>query len=492
MYASGADLQSINPLVTVHPLAKAVQKHVLLMTLAVYDSLLQPVPRLATWRWDADRTRVTFDLRRDVRWQDGVPTTATDVVRTLELARTSETGYPRAGDLGAMISISALDSFRVEIRFATRQAVFPDVLTDLAVLPAHRFEDVQPAGVRRAEFNRDPVGNGPFRFVRYLPNQRWVFERNPEFPADLPRSPIDRFVVVVVDEATTKLAGLASGELDFAGINHAHAAFVRQNPRLRVVEFPILFATGVFWNMRRAPFDERAVRRALTMAIDRQAIIDGYLYGFGNPAIGPVSAEHPWYGDIPDVPFDPQGAGELLDSVGWRTGVDGIRERDGRRFAFELMTVTSGDLGLEQMLQAQLRDIGVEISLRPLELSTFLATAQGPDREYDAVISGIPGDLSLGYVAALFGSDGGPLAYSGYASADFDDAVANARTASRERDIIAGWARAQQVLGKDTPATWIYHARGVQGVAARFRETTPDLRGELGNLHEWRLEGARE
>ena len=79
-YASGADLQSINPLVTVHPLAKAVQKHVMFLTLAAYDSTLRPVPRLASWAWSGDRTTLTFELRRDVVWHDGVPTTASRVV----------------------------------------------------------------------------------------------------------------------------------------------------------------------------------------------------------------------------------------------------------------------------------------------------------------------------------------------------------------------------------------------------------------------------
>ncbi len=488
IYASGADLQSINPLVTVHPLAKAVQKHLLFMTLAEYDSLLRPIPRLAeSWAWNADRTLLTFTLRDDVFWHDGSRTTARDVLVTVRLARDPATGYPRARDFDAVVSVSAPDSLRVEIRFVAKQPVFPDVLTDLAILPSHRLADLAPSTMRRAAFNEDPVGNGPFRFVEHRPNQRWVFERNADFPTGFPVPPIDRFVVVVVDEATTKLAALTSGELDFAGISPGHAEFVRKNPRLRVVDFPILFSYGVFWNLRRRPFDEHGVRRALTMAIDRRAIIDGYLYGFGTPASGPVSPAHPWYVDAPGPTFNPEDARRVLDSLGWRVGENGVRAKGDTTLAFVLLTVGSGDLGLEQMLQEQMRDIGVAVTLRQLELSTFLATAQGEARDYDALVTGISGDLSLGYVDALFGGQGGPLSYAGYRNRAFDEAVARARTAATEAEVVHGWADAQRVLAADAPVAWVYHARGVQGVTNGITNTRPDLRGELANLHEWRF-----
>ncbi|MEE8572497.1 MAG: ABC transporter substrate-binding protein, partial [Gemmatimonadota bacterium] len=144
-YASGADLQSINPLLTVHPLAKAVQKHVLFLTLATYDSALHPVPRLASWTWSPDRTVITFELREDVFWHDGRQTTADDVVWTLGMARNREVAYPRARDLAAVDDVLAVDSFTVAVRFRRPQPVFPDVLADLAILPAHAFADVEPS-----------------------------------------------------------------------------------------------------------------------------------------------------------------------------------------------------------------------------------------------------------------------------------------------------------------------------------------------------------
>lgn len=487
-FASGADLQSINPLLTVHPLAKQVQKHVLLLTLATYDSAMQPIPRLGAFTWSEGRRTLTFQLRRDVRWSDGRPTWAGDVRWTLDLARSSAVAYPRARDLAAVTAVDTPDSFTVRVRFARAQPTFPDVLTDLAILPAHAFTGANPADIRSAAFSRTPIGNGPFEFVEYRSNQRWVFKRREGFPAALNPVSIDRLVVVVVDEPTTKLAALTSGELDFAGINPAHASFVRADPRLVVKDYPIQLANAVIWNLRREPFNDPPVRAALDLAIDRQLIVDAYTLGFSVIAGGPVLPEHPWYLPVDPTPFDTTRSRALLDSAGWLQRSDGIRARAGRRLQFTLLTVGTGDNALEQMLQAQFRAVGADLTIRQLELATFLAVAQGVARDFDVLITGIPGDLALGYVAATLGGRGaGPLAYPGYRSDAFDAALDRAASATTEPALREAWREAQGVLARDRPVSWLYHSRGVQGINRRVQNVGIDLRGELAGIASWRV-----
>jgi peptide/nickel transport system substrate-binding protein len=489
VYASGADLQSINPLIAVHPLAKAVQKHLLFMTVASYDIALQPAPRLAAWSWNASRTVLTLQLRTDVTWHDGMATTARDIVWTMAMARDPQTAYPRARDLLGIVAVTAVDSFTVQIDFERSQPVFPDVLTDLAILPAHLLGGLQPSEIRAADFNRAPVGNGPFEFVEYRPNQRWVFRRSASFPAELGRPEVEQFVVVVVDEPSTKLAALTSGELDFAGISPAHAAFVREDPRLGTIDYPIQFVNALIWNTRRPPFDDVRVRRALTLALDRQLIIDAYLYGFGTLADGPVPVQHLWYSFTEPVPFDPAEAIYLLERAGWQVGDDGVRRRGSQSLSFDLLTVGSGDAPLEQMIQAQLREVGVAVRIRQLELTSFLARAQAAERDFDALVTGVPGDLSLGYVAAMFpGTDPGPLAYSGYTSDQLDSAFHRTQQAETESDLRSAWVEVQRILARDLPTTWLYHARGLQGANLRISNVVVDLRGELASIANWRLE----
>src|SRR5205823_12248381 len=128
--------------------------------------------------------------------------------------------------------------------------------------------------MRGAPFNFAPVGNGPFRFIDRRAADHWSFERNPAFPALLGGPPrIGGLVVVVVDEATTKFAGLASGDLDVAGIAPTMAALVRRDPSLRVIDYPVLFAVGLVLNVHRPPFDDPRVRRAFDLSIDRERIV---------------------------------------------------------------------------------------------------------------------------------------------------------------------------------------------------------------------------
>jgi len=450
LFASGADLQSINPLLTIHPLAKQVQRYVLLTTLARYDSTLTPRPYLArAWRWSESGRTLTFALRTDVRWHDGRRTTARDVVWTLDAARDPATGYPRANDLATLASATAPDDSTVVLRFGRRPegGVLPDVLADLAILPAHWLDTVPHARLREAEWNRRPVGNGPFRFVAHEPNRRWVFAANPDFPAALGGPPaLDRLIIVVVDEPTTKLTALVAGELDFAGISPAHAAFVRRHAGLAVVDYPLLLPYGLAFNTRRPPFDDRRVRLAAALAIDRPQIVDGYLFGFGAVADGPVTPTLPRYLPVPPLPLAPDSARRLLA---------------GRRPRFEILAVGSGEAPLEQMLQARLTAVGFEVSIRQIENSAFLDRVYGPRHDFAAAVMGVAGDLGLGFLQPLGDVTGIPIPPDP--------------------------AAAQRIFAEQLPVVWLYHARGVQGMNARVLGVRMDVRGELPTVAAWRI-----
>lgn len=450
LFASGADLQSINPLLTVHPLARQVQRYMLLTTLVRYDDSLSPSPYLArSWQWSADRREVVFRLARGVRWHDGVPTTARDVQWTLEAARDPAVGYPRLTDLTELAAVTVDDSFLVRLRFRRPQPNIPDVLTDLAILPEHRLRASRRDRLREAAWNREPVGNGPFRFVGHEVNRRWVFVRNAAFSPELGGPPrLDRIVLAVVDEPTTKLAALVSGELDFAGIQPAHAAFVRREPDLTVLHYPLLFTYALVLNTRRAPFDRIEVRHALAAAVDREEIVQAHVYGFGTPAFGPLMAF----------------ANESEPAAVQTAGPAQVRSERQRPVGapFEILTAGSGEGTLEQLVQAQLARAGFTARIRQLELSTFLGRLYGPSRDFDAAILGIPGDLGLGYLR--------PLA---------DLAGISPGSGPRET---------AQVLADSMPLVFLYHARGVQGMNRRVRGVRMDLRGELATVHQWHIE----
>jgi peptide/nickel transport system substrate-binding protein len=441
LFASGADLQSMNPLVTLHPLARQVQRYVLLTTLARYDSALVPQPYLARgWAWSDDRRSLVLHLVTGVPWGDGVPTSARDVRWTLEAARDPVVGYPRAAELADLERIETPDDSTVVLRFASPVARFPDVLTDLAIAPAHLLDSVPRDRLRQASWNEHPVGNGPFRFVAHEPNRRWVFTANPDFPAALGGPPkLERFIVVVVDEPATKLAALTAGELDMAGIQPAHASFVARDPDLNVVTYPLLFTYVIALNTRRPPFSSLAARRRVDAAIDRREIVEGYLYGYGTPARTPVPPDVPGYVPVP-APADSAPV-------------------SGPPLRFELLTVGSGEAPLEQMVQSRLRAASMTVDIRQLELSAFLGRVYGPAHDFDAAVLGVTGDPGLAYLGSLAGVAG--------------------LTAPRDPVV------AQRMFGDSLPVVVLYHARGLQGMNRRVHGVVMDLRGELPTVHDW-------
>lgn len=156
--ASGADLESANPLVTVHPLARQIQRYALFVTLARYDSLLSPEPYYARhWTWSADRRHLTLELLPGLRWHDGVPTTARDVAFTLRAALDPATGFFRRGDLRDVAGVEVHSDTSLTIAFAAPQPRFPLVLCELPIAPLHLLGEVPPARMRSDVFAAQPV-----------------------------------------------------------------------------------------------------------------------------------------------------------------------------------------------------------------------------------------------------------------------------------------------------------------------------------------------
>jgi peptide/nickel transport system substrate-binding protein len=488
--ASGADLESGNPAVTIHPLSRQLQRHALFVTLVRLDSALQPQPYFAReWTWSSDRRTVTFVLHEDLRWHDGQPTTAADVRFTFDAVRDRALGSPRAGDLASLDSVRTSGRDTVRVYFAAPMPTLPTIFAELPIVPRHLLDSVPRERWRAHAFSTAPVGNGPFRFVDRVAGRRWRFARNEAFPRSMGGPPtLRQLVVAVVDESATKYAGLVSGELDLAGISPTMAHLVERDPTLALVTPPALFSTVLAFNTAKPPFDDARVRRAVSLSIDRVRIVKAAVAGYATPAASAVPPGLPFSESrVPE--FDAAQADRLLDAAGWSRGPGGMRARAGVRFAIELITVGSGDLAVEQLVQADLAARGITLEVRVAEMASFLEAVRAGKKTYDVALAGIPGDLALGHLSALFSSaqQGGALDYTGYHRATLDSALVAARNAPAAQAGQA-WRRVDALLADSAPVAWIYHARGVQGRSRLLTGVTMDLRGELVSVSRWARE----
>jgi peptide/nickel transport system substrate-binding protein len=190
-----------------------------------------------------------------------------------------------------------------------------------------------------------------------------------------------------------------------------------------------------------------------------------------------------------DTAAAPAIADSLLDAAGWRRDRSGARRRAGRPLAMELLTVGSGDNAVEQLIQADLAARGIAVEIRQREMGAFLAAARARPKTFDALLTGIPGDLSLAHVASMHDSRlaGGALDYAGHHTPRLDSLLGAARRAPDDSAARAAWHAVQRQLAADAPAAWVYHSRGLQGLSRRLAGVTMDLRGELVTVARWRL-----
>lgn len=333
--------------------------------------------RLArSWEHSPDWREWTFHLRTDVRWHDGVPVTARDVEFTLALL-----ANPEVGEFGphTVEAVTVQDDSTLTVRYGDSYGV--NGLTWEVCLPKHLLQGLDPKNIASWKFWLHPVGDGPYRFLRHVPKTLMEFEANPNYYRGKPR--IERVVLRFLGNAG--LAELLSGGVDVLyATSPTNLRLLAKDPRFRVYNSCCDDTYGIFWNNHLRLFRDSRVRRALTLAIDRQELRQVLDFPPSLPVVdGPYTHRQIRRGDLPTpLPHDTARARVLLEEAGWfDTDGDGVRERDGRPFRFTaLVSAGPGRSALAVYVQEQLRRMGVHMEIQPVERGRPL------DGDFDAII----------------------------------------------------------------------------------------------------------
>jgi peptide/nickel transport system substrate-binding protein len=494
--ASLNEINSMNHFASTDETSGEVQGFVLFTPLIRYDENLVPTPYLAE-SWDTVTTRsgslvLTFRLHDDVRWHDGVRTSAYDVKFTFDRIKDSDTSYPQATLLALYDSAVVQDSFTVAFHL-TRHPGFMDPWRKISPMPIHILGDVAPAELRHHPFGTEsPLGNGPFRFVEHRAGDRWVFEANPDFAESLGGRPyVDRLVYRYIPESTTRLAEFLAGEVDvYLVVAPSQVAEIEARPETRVITYENRNYAFINWNGRRTFFQDPTVRRALTLAIDRQRIVEVAREGLGRVAEGPVPPFHwAYHADMEPLPHDPERARALLDSAGWldQDG-DGVREHDVYKASFELKT-NQGNPDREQILtlvQADLAQVGVDVSLRFQEAQSLQADMIDPERRFDAFVIGWVADFNLDdrILFACSQLDGW-YQWASYCNPRVDEILDQVAMMEDRSRALPLWHEYQEIVQWEQPYTFLYYDVRANGVRERVRDVQMDIRGDFFNAKDW-------
>jgi len=441
-----------------------------------------------SWDISDDGREITFHLRKGVKWHDGEPFTSADVLFTYKLMIDPETPTAYAERYKQVEEAMAPDAYTFKVRYA--EPLAPALASwAMGICPEHLLKDED---ISTSELARNPVGTGPFRFVKWDPGEQIVLERNEDYFEGAPY--IKRIVYRIVPDTTTMFLELQSGGLDYMGLTPLQYARQTESPafnrRFNKYRYPAFAYTYLGYNLRKPMFQDRRVRQAISYAIDKQEIVDGVLLGLGQPATGPYKpGSWPYNPEVQRYPYAPDKARALLDAAEWkdRDG-DGVRDKDGQALAFTILTNQGNDQRIKagEIIQRRLQEVGIEVKLRVIEWASFLKEFIHPGR-FDATILGwtIPVDPD-GY-NIWHSSKTGPreLNFIGYSNPEVDRLLEQGRRVlgvDKRRPV---YHRLQEILAEDVPYTFLYVPDSLPVVARRFHGIEEAPAGIMHNFNRW-------
>jgi ABC-type transport system substrate-binding protein len=418
--------------------------------------------------------KITFYLRKGVRFHDGKPFSARDVKATYEAIIDGKTASPRAASFEPIRELRVIDEFTVEVIY---KRLYAGALVDwmLGIVPAHLVDKaaleremndrrMSPSeraafSLRQSRFNSNPVGTGPFRFVNWehddyihLTRYEGYWGKKPEY-RDIYARPIPDYVSQELE--------LQAGAIDmYEPLPHQVARY-KKDDRYQVVSGSEGYYVYIGYNLRKPLFQDVRVRRALGMAINVDDIIKYVLYGEGKRTSGPYYSYTPFYDpETPLLPYDPKAAADLLASAGWVKNKKGILEKNGQELAFTLITNNGNPQrkAIMSIAQDAWGKLGVRCTSQAFEWTAFLEDFI-ETRKFDAFVLGwVGGDINPDKFDIWHSSQTHPyqLNHIGYQNAEADRLIEELRQ-EYDRPTQIRLARAlHRKIANDQPYTFLY------------------------------------
>jgi len=498
--AIGEIADGMNGLVSSDYSANQHQLFVNLMSLVRLNTDFEPEPYLAeSWTFNDEGTELTFRLREGIHWHDGMPTTARDVAFTYRRAVDPATAFPNSAfwtnyDRSPQ-GVEVLDDYTVRFRLQPHAEPL-DPWRSTPILPEHLLGDVPPSELRQHPYGtRCPVGNGPFVFAEHRQDESWTFVRNPGFPESVGGPPyLDRYVYRVVPEQTTLLTELLTENLDYyVAPGPDQVPQIQAADRIEFRDFVFRQYVFVGWNSRRPQLEDARVRRALTLGTNRDEIIEALLRGYGTVANAGVPPFHyAYYEGIADsLRYNPAEARRLLDEAGWsEIGPDGIRSRaDGTRMEISIKYNQGNQQrqDMAEIMQSQLREIGVAVRPQVVEWATLLNQINSVDlRDFDGVVMGWVTEFKVDDRDLFHSSKvDTPYGWSGTRNPRLDVLLDTLQLITDRNEALPLWREYQYEILAEQPYTFLFYNQRLAGLNVRLRDVELDVRGEWVNIHEW-------
>ena len=441
-----------------------------------------------SWEISDDNRTLTFKLRPDVRWHDGTPFTSADVLFTYQVYVDPNTPTAYAEQYRLVKTAEAPDplTFRVSYEEPLATAL---ISWGVAIMPRHLLEGKD---ITQSPLSRSPVGTGPYVFKEWSPGEKIVLEANEDYFEGKPY--IKRILYRVIPDQSTMFLELLSGGLDYMGLNPIQFETQTETPafrrRFNKYRYPSSGYTYLGYNLRKALFQDKRVRQAISYAIDENELIDGVLLGLGQVATGPYKPGSWAYNpEVKTYTYDPERSRSLLAEAGWQDhDGDGILDKEGKPFSFTIVTNQGNDQRIKsgEIIQRRLREVGIEVRLRVIEWASFLKEFINPGN-FDATILGwtIPPDPDSYNVWHSSKTRPGELNFVQFRHPEVDELLEKGRRTLSQEERKKLYDRFQEILAEEQPYTFLYVPDALPVVAERFRGIEPAPAGIMHNFIEW-------
>jgi len=446
--AIGTDLDTVDPHGQTTTTVLNVVRHIY-ETLLWFDAGGNVIPWLAErWEVSQDGLVYTFYLRKNIKFHDGSDFNATVVKANIDRWIDPTVRVPLRGNLGPVKGAEVVDSYTVRIILSEPFAPFPRAVANYLLITS--LDVIKRFGNKTIT---DVIGTGPYKFASWEKGKRVVLERNDEYWGQKPS--IRRIEWLIIPEASTRLAALLAGDVDFAyNLPPTDLERVKNDPKFVVLN-PTSNRIIFIAILPKGPLKDPKVRQALNYAVDKTAIINNILYGLGIDSQSPLPPHFFGYAKMDPYTYDPQKARRLLEEAGFPF--------DRRLVLLHPTGRYLQDKQVAEAIQAYLSRIGVQVELRTMDWPSFVATITKPldQKDYDLLLLGWgPGVADAHFTLyEQFHSSRAPpagLAAAHYNNSEVDSLLVQARRELNEMKRAELYRKAIEIIWKDAPWIFLY------------------------------------
>jgi peptide/nickel transport system substrate-binding protein len=453
-----------------------------------YDRDLNIVGDLAeSWRFSNDHLSITFFLRKNVKWHDGKPFTAHDVMYTYKVIVDPRTPTAYSGDFLLVKKAEVLDDYTFRVTYDKPFA--PALISwGVAILPRHLLEGKD---ITVSPLIRSPIGTGPFRFHQWIPGDRIILLANEDYFEGKPY--IERYIMRIIPDSATMFLELKRYSIDMMGLTPLQAVkqtdypkFKREYDKYRYLAFSYVY---MGYNLKHKFFKDKKVRHALSYAINKKEIIDGILLGQGVEATGPFKPDMWAYNkNVRRFEFDKEKALSLLKEAGFTEGSGGILYKNGMPFEFTILVNQGNDVRIRcaELIQKRLSDIGIRVNIRVIEWASFINEFIDK-RNFEAVILGwsIPNDPDIFDIWHSSKQGVKELNFIGFENREADNLLVKARHTLKKEERRRYYFRIQEILAEEQPYTFLFIPYANIAIHKRFKGIEPAPAGIMHNFIKW-------